>query len=765
MFLVSVAFLSGILLFQCHQQLPHAGWLLVLPLLIAAFFYAKVLKVPVVFACGYLWAFGHATFIFSSGLDSGYEGRDVELEGIIASIPHPQQHGVRFEFDVKRMIVNGEEKPGPKRVRLSWYGKAPDITAGEHWLLTTRLKRPHGFMNPGGFDYEGWLFRQGIRAVGYVRPKAVQTRLEANTRGYELVRMRQWVSEHIRQALPDRDHAGLILALAVGDRQAVAASQWDVLTATGTNHLMAISGLHIGLVAGLLFFITRWLWSRSASLSLRWPAPKAAAIGGLAGAFFYSALAGFAIPTQRALIMLAVVMVAQLSQRNISPLRALSTALFLVLLWDPFAVMSPGFWLSFAAVAVIVYGIGGRVGGHGLWWKWGRTQWLLAVGLAPLLLVMFQQVSIVAPLANALAVPWVSIAVVPVVLIGSVLLSVLPNLAAGVLVLADVLIAPLWQVLNALADQPWSHWLQHRPSRWSVICGLVGVALLLAPRGLPLRWLGVIWLMPLFLVKPQKPAVGEAWVTLLDVGQGLSTVVQTRHHTLVYDTGPRFGEDFDTGEAVVLPFLRHAGVSRVNTLVVGHGDNDHIGGAVSLTRGIAVDKILTSVPERIHWAMSELCVAGQRWQWDEVKFEVLHPAAGETLKGNNSSCVVRIATATKSILLTGDIEKEGEFRLVRERPAALQADILVVPHHGSATSSSSGFLDAVQPRFALFPLGYRNRYGFPAAEVAERYQRRNITILDTARHGAITFQLSNSHDEFNPKIFRDSSRYYWHWKG
>ncbi|MFQ5488925.1 MAG: DNA internalization-related competence protein ComEC/Rec2 [Gammaproteobacteria bacterium] len=404
-------------------------------------------------------------------------------------------------------------------------------------------------------------------------------------------------------------------------------------------------------------------------------------------------------------------------------------------------------------------GGGGGVQGRG--WQWGRLHWVAALGLAPLSLLFFQQQPLLAPLANLLAVPWVSLLVVPLVLAGVSLLVILPPLGGSLLVLAATLLSWLWTVLAWLATLPLGQWFQ-APPLWAVLAALPGIGLLLSPRGLPGRWTGVWWLLPLFLVTPARPPEQTLWFTLLDVGQGLAAVARTRDHVLVYDSGPRFSERFDAGAAVIVPFLRQQGIHHVDMLVLGHGDNDHIGGTASLLRGISVGRVISSVPDKVPWRQATHCRAGQAWRWNGVVFRMLHPLPDRGFLGNDASCVLQISTARRGILLTGDIEYRAEQALVRRYGEQLRAQVLVVPHHGSRTSSSALFLDAVAPDYALFPVGYRNRYGFPAAAVLERYRSRDIRLLDSARHGAIRFVLDARGGLSVPAAYRVTARRYWH---
>jgi competence protein ComEC len=510
----------------------------------------------------------------------------------------------------------------------------------------------------------------------------------------------------------------------------------------------------------LVFLVVRWLWSLPGVTVLFVPAPLIAAAAALLAALGYAALAGFAVPTQRALVMLAVTLGGVFLRRRTSPSVLLAAALLAVLLVDPLAVISPGFWLSFAAVAVILYALSGADAQD---WKerliaWGRLQWAIAAGLLPLLLFLFQQVSLSGPFANLVAIPVVELVVIPATLLGVAGSFLLPDsLAVWPFLLAAKALSILWPMLELLARVEGSQWIQHNPPLWTLGAAIVGVLLLLAPRGIPARWLGLVWLLPMLLLHPALPAPGEARVTLLDVGQGLAVVVQTAGHTLVYDTGARLNARFDAGRAVVVPYLRHTGVTRVDTLIISHGDNDHIGGSMSLLAAMPVTRVLSSVPERL--ANAEACRNGQTWEWDRVRFVILHPQPDSRLAGNNRSCVLRVESRFGQALLPGDIAARAERDLMLRAGQQLRADILVVPHHGSNTSSTETFLDTVRPRVALLPVGYRNRYHHPHPMVVARYRERDIVLEDSATAGAITVELGNQGLQLSR--FREAQRRYW----
>ncbi len=748
--------MCGVLLVQYLPALPSLWWS-VLPFVLLLCLASRypVTRLALFFLAGVFWVTLRAGLILEDSLPRELEGQDLMIEGYVAGLPKDLERGVSFEFDVSRAEHAGRAVVIPGRIRLNVHDFAFAPRIGDAWRMQVRLKRPHGFQNPGGFDYEAWLFQQRIRATGYVRKNYTPQRIVPEPYSYPIGRMRQQLGERIRAALPDTPVAGMIVAFANGDQSAISDEQWEILRRTGTTHLIAISGMNIGLVAGIMYFLVRFLWAWPGYTVLRLPAPKAAALGALLAALFYAALAGFAIPAQRALIMIAVVLGALLFSRATRPSYVLAAALLAVLLYDPLAVMALGFWLSFASVAIILFTLHGRVR-ESKWRQWNRLQWVIAIGLLPLLLVMFQRTSLSAPLANMLAIPVIEILVIPLTLLGALFALTFPDALAGALFqIAAWVMAQLWSALEFLSHLPHTQWLQHTPLTWTVAAALLGASWLLAPRGFPARWVGAVWLLPLFLMRPPAPAPGEVWFTLLDVDQALAAVVQTARHVLVFDTGVRYSASFDTGRAVVTPYLRHRGVSHLDTLVISHDDNDHMGGAASVLEAFSVERVLSSAPELFQNAQH--CLAGQVWQWDDVEFQILHPA-GIGASGNNTSCVLKITSRYGSVLLTADIEAKAE-RALLARGAPLSADILVVPHHGSKTSSTEEFIDAVKPRYALIPAGYRSRYRHPHPSVVQRYQARGIHLLDSPAQGAIEIQFTANGTHISG--YRNSHRRYW----
>ncbi|MFZ2404096.1 MAG: DNA internalization-related competence protein ComEC/Rec2, partial [Methylobacter sp.] len=615
------------------------------------------------------------------------------------------------------------------------------IKAGQHWTFTVKLKRVHGNLNSGGFDYERWLFTEGIGATGYVRSNPKPVLLDRDSAWCSIAVLRQIITDRLSSLLDNSPSLALIKALTIGDGNGITGQQWEVFRKTGTTHLVVISGSHIGLIAGLVYYLVLKLWARTGLLAC--PPQKAAAVSAVLVAIFYSGLAGFSVPTQRSVVMLAIAMIAIILQRNSRPFNTLATALFAVLILDPLAVLAAGFWLSFLAVSLIVYAVSGRLGKLGPIWTAIKLHWVTSVGLSPLLLLFFQQVSLIAPLANLVAVPVISLLVVPLSLLAVIIMFIAPALAGKLFLLIDPVLQGLWWLLTRLAKMPMTSINHAPPSYWALLFAVPGVLLLLAPAGIPARWLSAAMFLPLVFTDAKRPETGAINMTLLDVGQGLSAVVQTRHHLLVYDTGAKFSEQSDMGQSVLLPFLRSQGIAKIDSLVISHGDNDHIGGAASLMRGIATEQVLTSVPQQLNGYVPIHCAAGQSWLWDEVKFTMLAPQQA-FVSDNDNSCVLKIESKHGAVLLTGDIEAAAESWLVETYGEGLKADVLVSPHHGSKTSSTAGFLQAIQPEYVLIPAGYKNQFGHPHKDVLVRYRQVDAQWLNSAHSGAITVNVENN---------------------
>jgi len=711
--------------------------------LFAARRHGRVLALAGALLVGFAWAAGFAHWRLAEALPVAWEGRDIEVTGVVAQLPQPFARGVRFVFAVEVATA-----PVPERLLLSWYrgeaGRAlPQV--GERWRLTVRLKRPHGNLNPHGFDWEGWLFERGLRATGYVRRDASNARLEAPGLRMPVERLRAAARERMQDRLAGAPYAGVLVALAVGDQPAISPALWRLFAATGITHLMSISGLHVTMIGALAAWLVMALWRRHARLPLLWPAQKAAAAAGFFAAFAYALIAGFGVPAQRTLYMLGVVTLALISGRAFAPGRVLGAALLLVLLVDPLAVRAPGFWLSFGAVTLLFFVAAGRLAVRHWLVEWGRAQWAVTLGLVPLLLALFQQFPLVSPFTNALAIPLVSLVVTPLTLIGA-----LPGFG-GLLHVAHFLLAMLIACLEWLAALPGALWQQHAPPPWAVPLALGGAAWLLMPRGFPVRWAGAVLFLPLFLVPPERPAPGELMVRVLDVGQGQAVHVQTATHDLMFDAGPDFGGEADAGNRILAPYLRAVGVRRLDQLIVSHTDRDHAGGAESLIAAVPVARV------------ERRCVDGDAWEWDGVRFRVLHPTAadyGRKLPSNALSCVLKIEAPHAHVLIPGDIEGVAERELLERQGDALLADILVAPHHGGRKTSSPEFVAAVAPREVIFPVGYRNRFGHPHPDVVARYAGADANLHRTDAHGAVTVKVGAGGTAVVRE--REARRRYWH---
>jgi competence protein ComEC len=739
--LLALGLLAGILVIYALPRLPPWPLLLVpLPLLLPRWPGRAGLAAGLL---GAALATHQADARLQARLPPTDKPQNLWLTGTIASLPERNDRDWRFLF--------APAEGGLQRIRVSWYRSDHAVRAGDCWRLHLRLKPPRGLMNPGGFDYEAWLFRERIGATGYVRDAEPCAAGAERGFGETLLRMRQHLAGRVHAQLGEHPMLGFVLGLTLGDAGAIDDTQWRVLRRTGTTHLLSISGLHVSLAAGFVFFLVRWLWALWPALCLRLPAQRAGALAACMAALAYALLAGFSIPTQRALVMLLVVMGAVLLSRQVAPSRLLALALMAVLLLDTAAVLYPGFWLSFGAVAWLLYALVGRVGPVPRSWTWLAPQAVLGLALVPPCLYWFGEFSLVSPLANAVMIPLFSL-LIPWLLVAVALQA--GGAGEAMLIVGTWGLEWIWRALEWLALQPGAYWTWVPPPLPVLLLASTGLVLALAPRGLPARPLGLILCVPLFALRPPTPPSGHFDFTLLDVGQGLAAVVQTQRHSLLFDAGPAFAGGLDSGEAVVLPFLRRQGIRRLDRLVLSHGDLDHRGGVGAVREGIAVG-------EEIGTDRGRACRAGERWQWDGVQFEFLHPDAARW-SGNDSSCVLRISTGDRAVLLTGDIQAAAEQALLARAGAdRLRATVLVVPHHGSRSSSTAAFVTAVSPDLALVPAGWANRWGFPKAEVVERYRAQGAQLEVAGAGGALQFRMSPTQGVERFTRWREVSRRLW----
>ncbi|MGB9428347.1 MAG: DNA internalization-related competence protein ComEC/Rec2 [Gammaproteobacteria bacterium] len=737
--IAGIAMLAGVLAVFTLPVLPSGQWLLfAVPSLAILAWRWRLARLLLFALLGFAWCWWCAQNLLALRLAPAFEGRDLIVSGWVASIPQVRADYASFELAVEKLDGHVPGQGIPKLIRLSWSKTEIVPAPGQHWRFSTRLKQPRGYMNPGGFDYEGWLFRHGIGATGYVLHNEAAALGGANR--FPLLRARAAIFAAMQRALNHNQFSGVAAALAIGDRSGIDAQQWKIFQNTGTAHLVAISGLHIGLVAGLVFLLVKFCWRRSAWLCARLPVTIAGALAALLAASLYAAMAGFSVPTQRALIMLLAVAGATLLRRHTRTWDMLGLALIGVLILNPLSAGEIGFWLSFGAVAAIFYVFGGRLNvGRGKVMQLLRTQWAVGIGLLPLLVFFFHRATLVAPMANIVAVPVYSPLVVPLVLVGVVFLGIWPWLGALLLKLAAGVMALTWPLLDYLSHLSIAQLAAPEISLPVLVITAIGALWLMAPRRVPARWLGAVLLLPLFLSAPSGIPQGGFNLTLLDVGQGLSTVVRTSRHVLIYDTGPAFSDSSDTGQLVVIPWLQSRGAGAPDLTIVSHGDNDHAGGLRSLHAAYPNMPVLSGAPGRVSGA--QRCVRGQTWEWDGVRFEILSPDVNGPTDGNDASCVLQITGVNGNALLVGDLMRNGEQRLLALDAARLGSDVLVVPHHGSLSSSSEAFIEAVAPRFALFPVGYRNRWGFPKLKVSQAYSAHGTKLLDTVSAGAVEIRL------------------------
>jgi competence protein ComEC len=772
----SISFALGTWLLQQQAVLPELHWGTAIIFLFFAYLLPTTNQWQIVLrsllfsllalSSGFFYAAAIAHQRLSDELPAAWQGRDIIIVGVVAELPRQHERGLGFVFDVEQILTSDAHVP--KRILLSTYNNAKYpvlmMHAGERWQLTVRLKRPHSTSNPHNFDFEAWALERNLRATGYVHQKGDNRRIDISVEspGYLVEIFRESVRNNFQQTLRDAPYVGVLNALAIGEQSSIPAAQWQIFTRTGVNHLMSISGLHITMLAGLVFTIFYWLWCQSSHLLLWLPARKAAAVAGLFVAISYAFMSGYGVPAQRTVYMLAAVAATLWASRNIAPSQLLSSALMVVLLLDPWAVISPGFWLSFGAVALIFYITANRFLTRNWLVEYGRIQWAMSLGLIPLLLAMFQQVSVVSPIANAFAIPLISFIVVPLTLMGAILQFDWP------LQLAHYAMSNTMLALEWLNNLPTAVWTQHAPPSWSIVIGMLGVFWILLPRGFPSRYLGFILLLPMFLIEPAILPYGNLRLSIFDVGQGLAVAAQTSNHALLYDTGPLFNTEANSGNRILIPALKGMGITQLDKLILTHNDSDHTGGALSIMQAMPINVVSSTLPEDspilLKSIIRERCSEGQKWEWDGVYFEMLHPTVDiildEKIRDNDKGCVLRISTGENSVLLTADIEKSSERRLLEHYPDKLNSTIMVVPHHGSKTSSTPEFVNTVAARYAIFTSGYRNQFGHPKPEIIERYRTLGSALLRTDQDGALLVEMDN--DSINIERYRATHARYWH---
>jgi len=681
---------------------------------------------------------------------------DAEVIGQVEGLPLHDDDSVSFEF---RISESKNKNLIGKKVRLGWYGDAPGLEAGSRWKFQVELRPPRGLQNPGGFDFERRALEQNIAATGHVKSKAFKKRLKA---GEGIDRWREILSQRIQSALP-ADQSRFVKALALGDTRQLSDGDWQILRATGLTHLIAISGFHVGLVAGFAALCCYLVYFIFPSLGRLWPRQQSMAMSATLLALAYTVLAGFALPTMRTFLMIAVVALAKLSRRPLRISQSLALALIAILLFDPQAVLAPGFWLSFVGVAWLIWCLPSNPGQQSVSKAqqikiFFQSQWIALLGLLPLSLWFFGQTSLLGPLTNIVGIPWISLVVVPLALLGLLFSFMHPGTAAFFWKLSAAAMQMLWSGLERISEWPQALLWLPEPSLLALSLAMIGAFILLLPRAMPGKWLAIILFLPLLLPVVESPKQNEFDIALIDVGQGLSVLIKTKNHALLYDTGPAKPGGFDAGESAVVPALHAVGIRNLDRIIISHGDNDHAGGLTSVSKAYPATPVTAS--EGSLKTKSSPCLREQKWTWDGVSFEFLHPPAFFPYLANESSCVLRIEAGGKVALFTGDMGKQIEFRLVKEQPGKIRADVLQVPHHGSETSSSPEFIDAVNPGLALIASGADNRFGHPRRSVVERYRQRGIELAASPQRGWMRIRLGQDGVEWLESRRQGAARYW-----
>lgn len=725
---------------------------------------------------GCCWALLNGHLGLDNRLPISWQGSDIWVAGEIVELPRIGARSQRFIFQTDAIRncsdLTTEESAESAcahqyRLLLNYYNVEP-IKPGERWLFKVKLNRPRGQANRGTFDYEAWLFQNRISATGYVKSD-INNRKLADSEWRQLIhQVRFRIKNRVGDILGESPRMGLLTALIIGESSMIAASDWKILSATGTNHLLIISGLHVSLVAGLIYrlmlLLARLRFSGSTAVRFAALTASVAAAG-------YAALAGFGLPVQRALIMVLVVFMGLATGRKISVRSSFCLALFGVVAVEPLAPFTNGFWLSFGAVFVLLYRFIGRYRIHSGWSgilsDGLKAQWVIFITMFTITGYLILQVSLVSPLANMVAIPWISILVVPGLLLSTLSLLVSNDLAVFLYHISDQLVGLLFEYLTWLAGFKWI-WYPQALSVLAAILGFAAGLILLLPRGMPGRWLGVVLILPALQPVITRPLAGELSVTVLDVGQGLSVLLQTRNHAMVYDMGARYSDRFDFGSAVVIPALRVRGISRLDKVIISNGDADHAGGAPSVIQMLQPFEVSSGDPDRVSGMLKlnryiSQCRRGKRWFWDGIKFEFLHPGLDQDpetrWQGNNKSCVLLVSVGQNRMLLPGDIEKEVEQELVAS--GISNVELLIVPHHGSRSSSTPLFLNKIQPGYAIVSAGYMNRFQHPDVLIVNRYLHRGVRFLNTATEGGIDIRITPS-EALSISSYRQVNPHYWH---
>lgn len=759
-FLIAFAFLAGNLIVQSLPELPSKSILI-----IALFITLLAVPHPLARICGamvagFCWTFSVASSHSNDILPITLEKQRVTFAGTVATIP------VHYGDIISFVIFPDQPPTGPiklpRKISLKIYqdkGKGAVLDHGairvnDRIEVQAKLSRPRGYANPGVFDYEQWLFAQRIGARGYVYHFHL---LERKSSGWGLNDLRQFFITRLKAYESSIAHTGSIIALGLGFSSAIPRPENDMLIATGVRHLFAVSGLHINLVFAFFFLIFRYLYARILLSISTYPTRSAALLMALPATVAYAVLAGFSLPTQRALVALIGVVIAWHCKRKLSAGQVLCAVAIAILLYDPLATLSISFWLSFGATALIVFYLYSESKGK-VWLRLAKFQIYLSLGMACLSMLLFSRGSLTALMANLVTVPYVSFVLLPASLISVLALPWEGVISETLVQVTSGLYGIFWSIITGFYDYG-IEWYWQVPG-WIFALLIAGLLLIKVLPRYRYKALALTLCLPfLYNQNAHFPEPGTFKIDFLDVGQGLSVLIRTHRKVLLYDAGPSFRSGFNTGDAVVIPYLRSLAIGKLDMLIVSHRDNDHSGGIAAVLNNINVQQILSGEPLQGSLPGLDMpCHAGQSWVWDGVRFEILHPRIGSSWSGNNASCVLKVSNDCHSVLLAGDIEIAAERSLLND--TRLQSDVLLVPHHGSKTSSSERFIEAVNPQFAIAATGYKNRYGFPDPDIVKRYHLRDIYITNTDNSGMVSLYAQNS-APISIESWRKQRRRYW----
>ena len=743
------AFGLGVAVLQIFPQIPDLTFSIFL-LILCIFVIYRFSKTALFFAA-------IIGFAYSSLFANAYLLNRLSLEksgnaGIatVQIIDLPKYDVDQWQFQALVLESDDFSELEGKKIKLSWYRTEQHIITGDIWKLQVKLSIPNGVQNPGGFDSEQRALQQNWVAQGYVKKQA-----EYLTYKNSIDRYRSRISQQIETALT-KGNARFIQALALGDTRAITDQDWEILRRTGITHLIAISGFHVGIVALFAVYCSRLFYKALPRLALTVPWPHTCAWVSIISSFLYTAIAGFAIPTVRTALMIAVLMLAKVLYRHVSSIHAVAISLFFILLWEPFSILSAGFWLSFSGVLLLIAFMPNTNKPNKII-AFIRAQWVVSLGLLPLSIGFFSQTTIIGPLVNLIAIPWISLVVVPMALLG-VLFSWIPPLAVLFWNCAYQCMYGFWIVLEYLQKMHWASINIAQVNIITITLAIVGVCLCLLPKSFPAKYLGVFLILPLFFQANEQIPENSIRLSVIDVGQGLSVLVRTKSHQLLYDTGAGNNSGFSRGTSTLVPALNALQIDYLDKVIISHGDNDHYGGLAGLQKSIHINQLEAS-RNSIKQSFDD-CIQGNSWQWDGVRFTYLWPKLEMSNKKNDQSCVLQIEANGKTVLLTGDISKDSEYALIEQYGNQLQSDIVVVPHHGSKTSSSIDFLNMVKPQIAIVSSGFQNRFNHPNQKIVDRYLNFGVNVVNTADLGWIELQSTSSGWQWKHRERTDNKKYW-----